>query len=76
MREIKQMTPHRHNRKRYASIIHLVLVQGVQVKTAAQRLSMPSKTIYNILSRYEIDFEAQLMGGSGEIWGIKLVDLI
>jgi len=70
------MIPQRHNRRKYASVINLVVTHDVQVKVVAQRFSIPIKSVYNILARYETDFRAQVSHGSEDIWGIKFLDLI
>lgn len=70
------MTPHRHNRLLYASILYRVLVDQIPIKDVASefgfRTESERKRIYHVIERYSVVFHEKR---NGEIWGIKTIDL-
>lgn len=70
------MTPHRHNRLLYASILYRVLVDKIPIKEVAQEFGFKTecgrKRIYHVIERYSVVFHEKR---NGEIWGIKAIDL-
>lgn len=67
------MTPRRYNRRLYATILYRVIVDEIPVKEVASEMGFSGrKQIDHVIERYSVVFHGKR---SGELWGIKLIDL-